>query len=114
MGHEGGDVALTVADARDIVHGTVRIPCRVVCSVRRGVAENDLMIFLEFGECGFVAGGVAIVVRDWNFQDLAVLRGVREGRVRLLDTDVDVAAYVAQAAIWPHRSPELAGVAHHP
>ncbi len=35
-----------------------------------------------------------------------MLRGVREGRVRLLDTDVDVTADVAQAAIAHHRAGE--------
>src|SRR5260370_35639346 len=74
LGHEAGDVAFAVADARDIVQGTVRIACRVVCSVRRGVAENDLMVFLKFGERGFVAGVIAIVVRDRNLQDIALLR----------------------------------------
>src|SRR5216684_4563035 len=108
MGHEADDVAFAVADARDIVQGTVRIACRVVCSVRRGVAENDLMIFLEFGERGFVAGVIAIVVRDGNLEDLAVLRGVRERRVRLLDTNVNVAADISQAAIAHHRAGEQA------
>src|SRR5206468_5066181 len=67
MRHQSSDVALVVADSSDIVQGTVGIACRVVCSVRRGVAENDLMIFLDLGERSFVAGVVAIVVRDGNF-----------------------------------------------
>src|SRR5216684_7934354 len=108
MGHEAGDVAFAVADARDIVQGTVGIARRVVCSVRRGVAENDLTIFLEFGEHGFVAGVVAIVVRDGNFQDLAWPRGVGKGRIGLLDADVNVAADISQAAIAHHRDGEQA------
>ena len=108
MGHETGDVALAVANSSDIVKGTVRIACRIVCSVRRGVAEDDLAILFEFGERGFVAGVIAIVVRDGNLQDLAVLRRIREGRVGLLDTYVHVAADVAQAAVAHHRAGEQA------
>src|SRR5216683_5387066 len=117
MGHEAGDVAFAVADARDIVNCAVGIAGVVSFlgsrkatdrTVGRGVAEDHLLIFLEFGERGFVAGVIAIVVRNGNLQDLALLRGVREGRVRLLDTDVDVTADVAEAAIAHHRAGEQA------
>src|SRR6267154_1298547 len=108
MRHQPSDVALAVADSSDMVQGTVRIACRVVCSVRRGVAENDLMIFLELGERSLVAGVVAIVVRDGNFQDLAWPRGVRKGRIGLLDANVDVTTDVAQPAVAHHRAGEQA------
>src|SRR5258708_8193480 len=104
MGHETGDVALAVANSSDIVKGTVRIACRIVCSVRRGVAENDLTIFLEFGERGFVAGVIAIVVRDGNPEDLALLGRIREWRVGLLATEVDGTADVAHAGIGDPRA----------
>src|SRR5258708_6232016 len=106
MGHEAGDVAFAVADSSDIVNCAVGITSVVSFlgsrkatdgTVGRCVAEDDLAILFEFGERGFVAGVIAIVVRDGSFQDLAVLRGVREGRVRLLDTDVDVAADISYA-----------------
>ena len=108
MGHEAGDVALAVADSGDIVHGTVRIPIRVACSVRRGIAENHLAVLLELRERSFVAGVVAIVVRDWHFQDLALLRGVRKRCVRLLDANVNVAADISQAAVAHHCAGEKA------
>src|SRR5438876_12320794 len=104
MRHKASAVALVVADSSDIVQGTVRIACRVVCSVRRGVAENDLMMFLELGERSLVAGVVAIVVRDGNFQDLAWPRGVRKGRIGWLDANVDVATEVAQPTVGHHRA----------
>src|SRR5260370_41378463 len=92
MGHETGDGALAVANSSDIVKGTVRIACRIVCPVRRGVAENDLTIFLEFAERGFVAGVIAIVVGDGNLEGLALLIGVRERSVGVVGAEVTVRA----------------------
>src|SRR5438046_10028274 len=39
---------------------------------------------------------------DGNLEDLALLRGIRERRVRLLDANVDVAADETQAAVAHH------------
>src|SRR5882762_5581598 len=111
MGHEAGDVALAVADASDIANGAVGIAGAVVGTVGRRVAKNDLAIFLEVGERGFITVVIAIGMRDGKLEDLSLLRGVGERRVRLLDADVYVAADEAQAAIAHHRAGEQAGLA---
>src|SRR6267378_1605491 len=108
MGHESGDVALAVADSSDIANGAVGIAGAVVGTVGSCVAKNDLAIFLEVGEGGFVTVVIAIGVRDGDLEDLALLRGVGERSVRLLDADVHVAADEAQAAIAHHRAGEQA------
>ena len=41
---------------------------------------------------------------DGNFQDLAFARGAREGRVRLLDANVNVAADETKAGVAHHRA----------
>src|SRR6266403_5577495 len=92
MGHEAGDVALAVADASDIANCAVWIARAVVGTVGSCVAENYLAVLLELGERGFVAIVVSVGVRDGKLEDLALLRGVGERRVRLLDADVHVAA----------------------
>src|SRR6266849_6203467 len=101
MGHESGDIAPAVADASDIVNGAVGIAGVVVGTIGRRIVENNLMIFFEICERGFVAIVVAVGMRDRNLEDLTFLRSIGEWRARLLDADVDVAADEAQAAV-PH------------
>ncbi len=102
MRHQAGDVALAIADAGDIVHRAVGIAGGIVFSVGGRVTEDDLPIFLKIGERGFIAGVVAVGMRDGDFEDLALLRSVSERRIRLLDADVDVAADEAQAGVAHH------------
>src|SRR5467141_58296 len=111
MGHESGDVTLAVADSGDIVYCTVGIAGVVVRTVGSCVAENHLAVLLELGKHGVIAVVIAIGVRDGNFEDLAIPRGVGERCVRLLDAHVHVAADEAQAAIAHHRAGEQAGLA---
>src|SRR5467141_5243026 len=111
MGHESGDVTLAVADSGDIVYCTVGIAGVVVRTVGSCVAENHLAVLLELGKRGVITVVIAIGVRDGNFEDLAIPRGVGERCVRLLDADVHVAADEAQAAIAHHRAGEQAGLA---
>ena len=108
MRHQAGNVAFAIANACDVVHRAVGISGGIIRSVRSRVAENDLAIFLEVRERRFVAGVVAVVVRDGNFQDLALLRGVGKRRVGLLDANVNVTADVAQAAVAHHRARQQA------
>src|SRR5258708_2775048 len=108
MGHEAGDVALAVADAGDIANGAVGMAGAVIGTVGRRVAKNDLAIFLEVGEGGFVTVVIAIGMRDGKLEDLALLRGVGERRFRLLGGNGPVAADEAQAAIAHHRAGEQA------
>src|SRR4029077_705418 len=111
MRHESSDVALAVADSGDIVNCTVGIAGVVVGAVRSGVAEDHLAIFFEVRKRLFVAVVVAIRMRDGKLEDLSLLRGVGEQRVRLLDADVHVAADEAEAAIAHHRAGKQAGFA---
>src|SRR5713226_1076859 len=115
MGHETGYVALAVANAGDVADRAVGIADVVSFLYSRkvtdgtfgsGVAENDLAIFLEFGERGFVAIVITVGVRDGNLENLALLRGVGKRRIRLLDADVHVAADEAQGTIAHHRARE--------
>src|SRR5277367_2594842 len=76
----------------------------VIGSVGSGVPENDLAIFLEAGECSFIAGEIAVVMSDGNFQDLAASSGGGERRIGLLDANVDVATNIAKAAVAHHRA----------
>ena len=84
MGHEAGDVALAIADAGDVVHGAVGIAGGVVGAVGSGVAEEDLVVFFQIGEGGFIAIVIAVAMGDGNLEDLAFLRGVGEGRSSFL------------------------------
>src|SRR5207302_10999364 len=68
----------------------------------RCVAKKNLFVLFEVGDAGFVGGVAAVGVRDGDFQDLAFPRGVGEGRIGLLDTNVDVAADKAKAGIAHH------------
>src|SRR5438445_7299050 len=120
MRHQAGDVALAVADTGDVVNRAVGIASVVSFlgsrkatdgTVGRGVTENDLTIVFEVGERGFVAIVSAVGVRDGNLENLALLRGVGKGRVRLLDANVDMAADKAQAAIAHHGAREQARLA---
>src|SRR5258707_325999 len=108
MGHQTGNVAFAVADSGDIVNRAVGIAGVVIRTVGRSVAEYNLTILFEFGHGSFVAIVIAVGVRDGNLEDLSLLRGVGEGRVRLFDADVDVAADEAQAAVAHHRAGEQA------
>src|ERR1700674_2832725 len=108
MGHESGDVALAAADSSDIVNCAVGIAGVVVRTVGSCVTENYLAVLFKPGERGFVAIVIAVKMRDGNPEDLTLLRGVGERRVRLLDADMHVAADEAQAAIPHHRAGEQA------
>src|SRR5437016_4317848 len=111
MGHETGDVALAVADSSDIVHCSVGIAGVIVGTVGSGVAENHLAVLLELSERSLVAMVIAVRVRDGNLENLAPLGGVGRRRVRLLDTDVHVAADESQSTIAHHRAGKQAGFA---
>src|SRR5260221_471936 len=102
MRHEASDVAFAIADAGDVVHRAVWIACGVIGSVGRCVAEKNLAILFEVGDVGFVGGVAAVGVGDGNFQDLAFARGVRKGRVGLLDANVDVSADEAKTGVAHH------------
>jgi hypothetical protein len=108
MGHEAGDVAFAIADASDVVCGTVGIAGVVVFAVGRGVAEQDLVIFFESGEHGFIAIVIAVAVGDGEFEDLAFLRGVGEGGVGVFYADMHVAADEAEAGVAHHGAGEEA------
>src|SRR5260370_2999231 len=110
MGHESGDIAFAVADSSDIVNCAVGISGvvsflrsrKATCgSVGSGVAENHFVIFLQVSHSGLVAMVIAVGMRDGNLEDLALLTGVGERGVCLLDANVHVAADEPQAAI-PH------------
>src|SRR6266568_2404787 len=118
MGHEAGDVAFTIANAGDVGHRAVGIASgvsfflggrRAGDAIRRGVAEDDLAILFEFGERRIVNSVISVVMRDGNFQDLTLLGSRREGCVGLLDTNVDMAANVAQTCIAHHGTGKQAG-----
>src|SRR5260370_8293103 len=111
MGDKAGDVALAAADPGDIADRAVRIAGVVVCSFWVRVAKDDLMIFFQRGEHSIVTSVISVVVRDGNFENLALLRSRREWRVRLLDANVNVAADIAQAAIAHHGAGDQAGFA---
>src|SRR5260370_1093901 len=115
MGHESGDIAFAVADSSDIVNCAVGIAGvvsflrsrKATCgTVGSGVAENHLVIFLQVGHSGLVAMVIAVGMRDGNLEDLALLTGVGERCVCLLDANVHVAADEPQAAIPHHRAGE--------
>jgi len=109
VGHEAGYVAFAIADAGDVVCGTVGIAGGVVGTIGRGVAEKNLVIFFESGECVRVAIVVAVAVGDGQLQNLAFLCGVGEWRVGVLNADVDVAANEAEAGVAHHGAREKAG-----
>src|SRR5438552_16558899 len=111
MGHETGNVALAVADSSDIVDCSVGITGVIVGTVGSGVAENHLVVFLKLRERSLVAMVIAARVRDGNLKNLALLGGVGRRRVRLLDTDVHVAADESQSTIAHHRAGKQAGFA---
>src|SRR5712692_10271436 len=111
MRHQSGDVALAVADSSDIVNCAVGIAGVVVGTAGSGVTENHLAVLLEISKSNFITVVVAVRMRDVNLEDLALLRGVRERRVRLLDADVHVAADKAQATIAHHGAGEQARLA---
>jgi hypothetical protein len=67
------------------------------------------VIFFEFGECGFIAIVIAVAVGDGNFEDLAFLRGVGEGRIRFFNADLNVAADKAETGIAHHGAGQQAG-----
>src|SRR5713226_1003515 len=109
MGHQPGDIALAVADSGDIADRAVGIAGVIVGAIRRRVTKDDLTIFLEGRERGFVAIVVAVAMRDGNLEDLALLRGVGERRVRLFHADVDMSADETQAAVAHHSARKQAG-----
>src|SRR5207244_12504495 len=109
MGHETGDVALAVADSSDIVHCSVGIAGVIVGAVGSGVAENHLAVLFELSERSLVAMVIAVRVRDGKLENLARLGGVGRRRVRLLVTDVQLAADESQSTIAQSRSGESAG-----
>jgi hypothetical protein len=111
MRHEAGDVAIPVAKPRDVVDGAVGIARGIIRSVGSRVTKNDLMIFFESCESGFVATVISVGVRDGNLEDLAFLGGIGERRVGLLDADVHVAADETQAAVAHHGAGKQAGFA---
>src|SRR5260370_28498899 len=111
MGDKAGDVALAAADPGDIACRRVVIGGVVGFSFWVRLAKDDLMIFFQRGEHSIVTSVISVVVRDGNFENLALLRSRREWRVRLLDANVNVAADIAQAAIAHHGAGEQAGFA---
>ncbi|OLC85595.1 MAG: hypothetical protein AUH88_06255 [Acidobacteria bacterium 13_1_40CM_4_61_5] len=106
MRHEASNVALAVANAGDIVHRAVGIARGIAGSICRGVTENYLSVLLELLERGFVCRVIAVRMRNRNFENLILRGGVRERRVGLLYTDVDMAADEAEAGIAHHRPGE--------
>jgi hypothetical protein len=109
MGHQASYVALAIADAGDVVCGAVGIAGVVVIPVGRGVAKKNLVIFLESGKRGFVAIVVAVAVGDGEFENLAFLGGVGEGRVGVFYADMHVAADETEAGVAHHGSGKQAG-----
>ena len=71
MRHQAQDVALAIADAGDGVERAVGIRRGIDAAVGRAVAEDDLVVALEFGERGGVAEVIALGVGDGNAQHLA-------------------------------------------
>src|SRR5258706_13025572 len=92
MRHQARDVSLAIANSRDIRGRTVRISGCIVGAISAGVAEDDLPVFLQLSKRGFVASVIPVAMRNGDFQDLPYRSRVCERRVRLLDTNVAVAA----------------------
>src|SRR5262245_10884147 len=88
--HHADDVSFLVADARDRVNRSVRVPRLVQLTFRIAVAQNDLPVRLQLGELIVGRVVVAFTVADRDAKHLTLSRPARERGVRRLDTQMDV------------------------
>lgn len=113
MGHQADHVAFAIADSGDGPERTVWIGLAIVFSgivpVGRDVAKNNLVVAFEFGEYGWIAKVVAVIMRNRTFQNLSALRCAGEGCVRRFHTDMNLAAKIPEAPIAHHRAGQKTG-----
>ena len=93
MRHHPHHIPPFVADARDRVHRSVRIPRIVLSPARIGVPKHDLAVRFELCDRLRRREVVPFTVADRNPQHLAGTCRAREGRIGLLDTQVNVLAF---------------------
>src|SRR5438309_11362127 len=110
MRHHADDVASFVAETGDGIHGAVGVRLVVQPAIRRGVTQNDLPIRLDRAEDVRRREVVALAMADRNPEYLALARRACEGRIGLLDAEVDVLAAVLQTTISEHRARQQPGL----
>ena len=102
MGHEPGDVARGVGDARDPAQRPVGVAGVVRAgggAVRGGVAPQDLAVALERVERGVVGEVAALAVRDRHPERAPLADLAGERRVEPLGDERDLAAHEPQPAV---------------
>ena len=116
MWHQADDVALAIADSGDCGQRAIGIRFAVVfrrhllrpvagrATVGMDVAEHNLVIALEVRERSGVDEIISFHVRDRHFQHLASARGAGEGRVGVLDANMDLAAEKPEPFVAHHRA----------
>src|SRR5258708_23456429 len=109
MGHQAGHVAFAIANACNIVERAIGIARGVIRAVWSRITEKDLSIVFKVSKRGFVGAVIAVVMGDWDFQDLALRSAAGKGRIGLLNADEHVPANVAKTRIAYHGSGKQAG-----
>ena len=100
--HQAHHVAGLVADAGHVVHRPVRV-------VAGRVAQHDLLVRQRAGRRVVAPGRVLHRDRE----QVALAARAREGRVRVLDRHLDLAAHEAQRVVRQQRAREQPGLAEH-
>src|SRR5262249_39601634 len=99
MRHHSHDVSRVIADAGNRVDGTVRIGFVGFLTTVRHVSEHHLTVLFESKKILRRDEVVAFPVGNRNPEHLPAFAGSREGRVDLLDANMNVLAAELQAAV---------------
>src|SRR2546423_1529441 len=105
MGHHAEHVAPRIRDSSDVSKRTIGVCLSGDASIRRAVAENDLLLALESIERFLISKEVSLTMRNRNAQDLSRPAINCEGRNIRLDAKVDpfaaeLAGGVSQQGGW--------------
>jgi cyanophycinase-like exopeptidase len=104
VGHQAEDIAGFVSDSRDVFPRSVGIGLIRCPALGIAVAEDDLAVEAEAGECLVVGKVATFTVRNGDIQNLPGPCAVRERRIVLLNANRNVLANKVEAAIANQRA----------
>ena len=108
MRHEAEDIAVLIADSRDVVSRPVGV-CGVRCAAASvAVTKQDAAFEFEAMKGGVIREIATLAMSDRKAENGSCPCGIREWAVVAFDADVDVFANEVQSAISDERAREQA------
>src|SRR5436190_4464969 len=113
MRHHAHDIALDVANPRDIVQRSVGISSVRNPPMSVGITKDDLPLVLQALQSGGIDEIISLAVGDGDFQSLPLFEGTRKRSLEIFHLEMGVIADELKGAIGPKHPWQEMGFSQH-